>query len=815
VEEKDSQLKNGIKLFFIMLNKIYKNLQNNWHWAAFGLLLFLSTVFLMKPGIWMFADSGFYYQSASQSFEVLISKLGLFTRTDGFYLGYDNSATAFSHLMILAYQTFLTLIFGATAGQYLFYFLFYFLTFFFGLKLIRELCSDYGEFAIRLGALFLTFNPFALLISTLFTVGYVYPLFIVFFYSFLLFSYKGRYIYLFGSIIGGLYLLSYLRLVPIVVATFLGLLIIFYNNKYFNFKRWLIFIFVFLVCASPFIVSSTFSLASQESIVNNYASAFSRYDQANYDFKSLFINAWSHPGGFTPSTLSYYYNPTGLPGFADNYASSSSVEIYKIIQAFFNISLLLLLLLYVRQKRAVALALIILGVVGVNAIGFFVNPESFSFIHSTFLVFLYNDFGFLQFIQAIISSFALVILASWAQRRGVIFSSRVVIIVGLYLVLCILPLTSTHYGLSKLQKIDPFHSQLLENKNIGDEPVAAFFAPYHWAKFDWAPYFLDVNNSHYTKNSSLVVPNLRIIGRDFADFYNGFYDKVADPNFSNVRIFNLKNIFIFHDIQDANQNIDAYQAYNQESIADRIEQQIGGNSGVKLIDRNEKVSKYIFTDEDKYDFLLYSPKKIEDVGFDGFYNKPFDLSQRPVVVSRTDLPALQFFNPVEFSLNSPQVQVKISPNNPNKYFVRVRVIKDHPFLLQFNQMYSKSWRLYFVDKKVWDEAPCQTTVNFYELSNSAFCQYAGLPIDLADSKLLKHDYLKPENHGTGNFINNLFLVTPQDIPREFKDGEELYFVVYFQKQIYYQYALVVSLLTVVILLILAVADIIKGRKKHD
>ena len=223
-------------------DKVKKFVFKNWHWLTFTVFSFLSLSFLIfQRGIWSFTDSGFFYSDLLQAKKIAISKLGQFATTDGFYLGFDNSASSFGHLIISVYQVILTFLLGSDLGQILYYLIYYLTIFYFGRKLLKKLFPKLADLEINIGALFLTFNPFALLISTLFSIEYIYALFIAFAYCFLSYLEKGKIKYLLPSIFFGIYLLSYHRLIPIIIITLIFIFWIFYDQKYFDLKRWVIF----------------------------------------------------------------------------------------------------------------------------------------------------------------------------------------------------------------------------------------------------------------------------------------------------------------------------------------------------------------------------------------------------------------------------------------------------------------------------------------------------------------------------------------------------------------------------------------------
>jgi len=794
-----------------MENKLKNFISNQWHWIIFSVLVFFCLAFLIfQSGVWAFADSGFYYRNLTQAKIIASSKLGLFANTDGFYFGYDNSASAFAHLFVSWYQVALTFIFGSYLGQIIYYFFYYFLIFIFSLKFLAKLLPNTSQTAIRIGALFLTFNPFALLISTLFTISYIYPSFIIFIFNFLQYLEKGKIKNLTSSVFFGVYLLSYLRLIPIIFLASIIIGLLFYNRKYLNFKRLVIYGVIAFLCASPFIVPNFLTLGRSNDIVSNYKGAFSRYQEANYDFKSSFINTFSHPGGFTPSTLSFFYNQRGLPDFADNYAVQDSFEFFKLIQIIFNLGILAFGLTF-RDRLNLRIAFLILLIFFLNTLGFFTNQEIFAFLNKSFLVFLYNDYGFLQFIQSFLYAFLIVNVVDLIAKKKSKSNSTLVVsaIIIAYLLISCLPLLLGHYGLKKINEFPKNYEQSLFNQEV-DWRQASLFAPYHWLNFSWSPYYLDLNSVDYSKYQSLVIPNLRLVDEGFIRFYNQIYDNLDKDNFSNLEIFNLKNIFLFHDVKDANYNIDTYQVKDLENRSHRLYRQILKRDDFNLINGNENFSHYQFKNANNYDFLIYSPKNLLDIEIDKFYNKKIYPNQKPVILNKTSYHDVNLIGDINFFLNSPFVSYKKSLSNANKYYVKVSVNKDYPFLIQFNQHFSNSWQIYFIDKATWEKASC---ISEWQLFSETENQRCLIDEPIFDFNLVFNQYLKPENHLRGNYIGNAFLITPEDIPDKYKLGDDLYLVIYFQKQYYYAVSLFISCIIFLILIIATVVETFYLNKK--
>ena len=785
-----------------MPNKLKQFIIQYWDWLTFSLLSLVALFYLLiQRGVWAFADSGFYYLTFNQAWEIALSKLGFFSNTDGFYFGFDSSSISFSHLFASFYQVFLTLLFGTDLGQIVYYFLYYFLAFYFGGKLLQTLFPGLGKIEIKIGALFLAFNPISILLMTLYVISYIYVSFIIFLYTFLNYLRSGKIHFLALSSLFGVYLLSYFRLIPIIVITCLMVGFIFFSKEFFRPKRFLLALVIFFLVGSPFIVGNALSFAGNDNVVAYYQEAFDKYVKANYEFKSSFINTFANPGGFTPSTLSFYYNNRGLPGFADNFAVKDSFEFYKAIQIVFNIGLLVLAIALFKNRKSLKIVVLILLIFLVNTLGFFLNEEFFNFANNTFLVFLYNDYGFIQFIQSFLYTFLIVIILFETGRHHSLFKKNLFGgLIIFYLFLNLMPLLSGHYGLKKVDYIPETYQETFFVSEPYGFKEAAIFTPYHWLNFEWSPYFLDFNVFPNAKYKSLVIPNLRLLDNSFVEFYNRIYEDFKRPGLHNLFIFNVKNIFAFHDVVDANKNIDTYKVVNLENNSKKINNELIHRTDLAVVESNYNFTHYRFLNADNFDFFIYSPKKVLDVGFEDFYLNNFNLNDKPVLFNKSEYNLVNTIDDINFELSSPYIFVKASPHNSNKYYLKLKVNKNYPFLIQFNQTFSKFWKIYFVDQKVWDSQACQTSWDEYWLTQNSKCAVSGTALDFKDLGLLNNKFLKSENHLKGNLAGNAFLITPQDIPSEFKEGEDLYLLLYFDKQLFYLASLLVSLLTVITLI---------------
>lgn len=168
----------------IIINKIKLFFSKNWHWVIFSIFVFFCLSFLIfQRGVWEFADSGFFYLDVNKSFQVVSSKFNQFTNYHSFF-GFDNASNNFNKIAIDTTIFSLIFLFGSDFGQIIYYLLYFLLIFVFGLKLLKLLFKK-NDASIKLGAIFLAFNPFALLLMTLISTSYVYPMSIICIYSFL------------------------------------------------------------------------------------------------------------------------------------------------------------------------------------------------------------------------------------------------------------------------------------------------------------------------------------------------------------------------------------------------------------------------------------------------------------------------------------------------------------------------------------------------------------------------------------------------------------------------------------------------------
>ena len=256
---------------------------------------------------------------------------------------------------------------------------------------------------------------------------------------------------------------------------------------------------------------------------------------------------------------------------------------------------------------------------------------------------------------------------------------------------------------------------------------------------------------------------------------------------------NLKHIIVPKDAVD-----------KKESQIAKGQQLMLENNNLLAAKENQNFIHFYFRDKDNYDFLLYSPAEIiYGKNINEIIDLNVNIERRPAILT----------TPPEMELNglrAVNVDYKISPLNPTKYYIHVKNIPDkQPFALQFNQDYNQAWKIKWVDKTYFDKIACVSKYKSFSITQNAYCQYANSLLDLSDIQLLAKPGADNKFHFKGNFVNNAWIVKPQN-------QSDLYAVVINEKQIYYTISIILFCVTLVTFFILAITqeihNIIKRAK---
>lgn len=792
-------MQNRIKLFV-------KTLRLNWHWIFFVILFILATFFLFSGGIYNFSDSGYYYYNFDIAKKMLFSKLGLFSNTDGFYFGYDNSQRSFADLPVMIIQTLLTGVFGASIGQIVYYFFFFLITFYFGMKLFELIFQELSKSSIKIGALFLTYSPFSLLIVTLFSVGQTLPAFVVFVYSSLQYLRNGKSIHILQSLLSVLILIHYLRLIPIIFLVYIIVIALLWERRaeFLKFKRMFVLCLLMVMSIAPFIYGNIASLYSGSSIVSNYQSGFKRYEEYNYDFKGSFLFSLSNPGGFTPSALSYFYNPEGRPGIDQHFSNKNLSEFYKASQILFYLTFICIAIFLLKKSsrftkdRLIFLIACNLLFIAVNTIGYFVSSNIFNYLNRSVLIFLYNDYGFMQFGQNFIFALIVVLVINEFSARKLLYYRFAIVVVLLFCFVNALPyvLNVNFYGLGKVKNIPKDFRALLLDGSMAFGREATLFVPYYWLKFSWTPHFINLNFFNDSRYESLIVPNFRAAGYDFINLYNNFYENTGNASFNNIRLFNIKSLILFKDIVDADGQIDTYGVVKKLDRLKNYEEQLGSMDGVSIASTFPTIISYRFNDADKYDYLLYVPSKVIGLDVLNFFSEK--ISNEGVVL----LDEQTSDKDLSFDEGTALVSYKWGLNNSNKYYIHIsNSTRKDKLLLQLNQMRSDVWNIYASSKEEFDGVACNDWSKIRVITNNIECHFKKMSLDFSD---FTHIFDKPidARRLDGNYFGNLFVIQDKGLVESANDSDGLYLKIVFKNQTYYELTLLLSFITLILVGIL-------------
>ena len=160
-----------------------------------------------------------------------------------------------------------------------------------------------------------------------------------------------------------------------------------------------------------------------------------------------------------------------------------------------------------------------------------------------------------------------------------------------------------------------------------------------------------------------------------------------------------------------------------------------------------------------------------------------------------------------------QISYKKSVLQPTKIYTKIQNIGSKKwFLIQLNQTFWMSWKIKWITKEEFEEKNCINNNRNFVFTNNSFCEYKASILDLSDLKYLFRKWVKEQNHFEWNFVWNAWLVEEDDISSESKDKKELYAVIIYEKQIWYDLILLIALLTFLSLSFLSVYQEIKDFK---
>jgi len=746
---------------------------------------------LFQRGIWLYLDLNWWPKQSSEV-ELIFKKIISCWKTLSFY-GYDAFLPNFREILTTIASYSLNKLFNPEVAQILFYLLGYTIIYLGCIKVIRLFhSSEKNNFLQIIIPCLYAFNPVAVYMVSQFTIFMAYAFIPLFYFTLVSYLHSGKLKYLFLNIISFWFILRYPRTGLEVV--FLSFPILILLRKHIQIKRLIAYLFfyswVFLGILYPI-------LSGQMPEVGFIT--FHEKKHLIYFFEAL--RHFQFLTNFMPREITTQSN------FATSFYNTN---VFFVSSFFFILTLLFLNLYYQKSKDSLHLFSLI-GITFCFAllIAGKILPEGL--VKITYLRLL----PFLAFnIKWIYIPLAIFIILNFICLVKSEFSKKIQLLIFLitvqYLVVSIMPLVLYHSN-PKLHKI-PLTSSWPPSfgKISGNNFIKATW--YYPNNIEGSLLFNGYSYPLYLIQN-LKFPFLFSRNPRAVNSYHLLLSKNLN-NFSFLRnsfIFGLSDIFVFRDIRNPKPHeFDFFPYKDYKGEAKMWEYLLKKDSKFALVTENEKFSLFTFKSELLYDFFIYNPIRVI-LSDDILILSKLDLriNKRPLILSTSSSNALSPFKTLDTDV---KIEIKVPLNNPTKYYIKVSNI-DGSFLLHFNQTFSPYWKLFFINKEEYESVKPASKWEEFPLTNNKKCLYRDSLLGLENFKIAFTKTSLPDKyHLNGNFIGNTFLITNQNVPREYKDSKELYLVLLYKPQIYYTLALLNAAFALVVLGFITFIQEIKNKQ---
>ena len=252
-----------------------------------------------------------------------------------------------------------------------------------------------------------------------------------------------------------------------------------------------------------------------------------------------------------------------------------------------------------------------------------------------FIAFVYKHFPFLAnnllwlyiiYIPIIVYLFVFCVEnANVKYGKSLLYS-----VLGLYIMASIFPFVNfnNNYKLTTIDVnvIPQNYRNTFFQENIDQK--GSMFLPGAGLYMDWSPYVFEFgNNSIYR---SVFMTNVRLTNTKQLEI-NRVINKIPLYNIHNSLIFNLKNIFVFHDVRNPKEGqFDFYPIEDYALKSEKYYKQLIGASDLYIKQDNPNFTQFGFKKGDDLDFFTYAPASIYAQDIDNFFDKKLDITQKPV-----------------------------------------------------------------------------------------------------------------------------------------------------------------------------------------
>ncbi len=754
----------------------------------------LFTTFLWPKGVWLYQDDIFLAKNVAEAWQHLRRLFSSLEIADYYstYFGYES--TYFNIGRTLCYPIYLVLVIifrDAGVAQLLFFAIFFALTF----LIIRALIGFFSKnkLGVFLGALFFVSSQWVLFFFTL--PGFAFallglPLFVV---SLLHVLNKGYRIFpLLGLALSGFWILSYQRLFLMYGFVALFVIVLCAKRMWIERKKILVYLPALVLLCLPVILGILITMQDL-----SFGESFNNYQ--GFFRKAYGTTSYNQMLKRDVLTAIHFSAP------ANSFLVISSTKYFIAYFAFALVIAFGVTWLIVRRMRWTWLRV---GLIGLYfggsflvSLAHFVSVTTFVSITYDILPFLSNEPANAKILALLATAIAIPIVITRIQTKKfqIVFISAVL----LYIACSVFPLFYPTYKKGQIDfdttvpkaYQDEFFSEekrepyVYYPNTVNDwkDPYGLFYA--------WAPTAMDFNQN--LKYRQVMTGNVRLASIKQAQL---FYMLTRYPDSQYAKYFNLKNIVVYKDIQNSEPGRFDYfpNSYDFVSNGNKTLGKLKENPHF-TVKENDHFAIFRPKDVNEFDYFLYSPSEVKEASPKTIFlptNDPVK-SSKPLLIDWNAYHKPDEAKPDVYGADikrneNVHVDAKTFVLNRGKILVKIsHVDPTSDFFLQLNQTLQPQWRIASISKEEFEGTACSNTKNFERTQNST-CEANANAIDLSATHLLWQPRIEGR-HFEGNIIGNGWIMKHQEYSKFLDSDGNLYIAIYYRRQIYYQWSLIVSL----------------------
>ncbi len=779
------------------MNEFRKKLTQPHVLVALG-IAFVMSFFLIGKGIWLVQDNMYNAKTVGEALLQLKRFFSVSALTDNFqsFFGYDAGYVNISRITYAAYLGLIVLFRSAGLAQYIFIFAYVIVAYLVNYHFIVALSKN--KVGAILGALVFVsaqFTDFFLLLPGFIYSSIALQIILLGFFG-VLRSEKGiRFKYVVMIIFGTYVLTSYSRTFLISVLALVVIALV-YARELWSKRRVLV-----KVLSLVFLGTFPLILAYGKHFLSSYASTFGFY-QAHYG------------SAFGAQSYAYHVGKSFVDAFVLSPAYSTFTTMhatwYQALYATVSLALAGTVIVVCSRIRGKSkLVALLLGSyvfsLALIASAKFLPQSIFISLTYHWLPFLANETSHFKLMPLLMSSIAIGFLPAVFQKK--MHKNIFVGIVLLFCVVSLVPFVKQNSKLTKFQwnampqeyRETFYNGGALESAIILPSAKVDNEDPFGLA-FPWAPYPYEFSQSE--RYIPLMSSNSRLVNPTQAELYDAIMNNAPQKQ---SEIFDLQNIFVFKDVQNAPDGTYDYFQWPKDyvKLSKDYYEALKANSDFVAVQDNEHFAQFAFKDAANSSFMLYSPKSMRVASIQSAFTTPLatdgsapDLYLAPFTVQ----------NDIQEKIAG-AIQAKVSFKAPKNlssvYYVKAEVeSRSQDLVLQLNKTFWPNYQLVRISEKKYNAVSCANQTKNFQKTNNASCEYGDGMFGFSGASLLFAKPVKNATHLAGNYIGNTWV-----IPTSTSDSEKtqtLYFALVNKDQSAYTIANFAGCVAILVLVIFAI-----------